>query len=515
MKAFRFRIFILMASISTAGVIIYSAWGVRQWTWIGLTIILCFVGAWLLTGWFARWYLSPLLRLFQFPPDDEEKTGSLAVDDPEIQKIPELLLLKDRFDYLASLSKKQTLDLQENVTQTEVALRTKADFVRNMSHILRTPIGTILGLSEALQEKGFPKEHQRELHTIYYTAYDLSQMIVNLLILAEMDYGMIQFDKQWIVLKEFVDQITTDFLTTMKHDLNEQPLEWGSSVPDRVFFDPHYLKQMLIALMQTAFKMRQEPSLRFSIYSDNEKTISFSIHLPKLLLTADELTHVFERFPPIVGKEDHRYHSSRAGLALIRELAKLQGGSSQITSKAEEGTHLGFTLPLDYDVDSEINVSSDSSTDDEEINVSEKETYTSEKSETNQADTSVLPDILIVEDDPGYQMALQASIPASQYTTRIARDGREALEQVRMALPDLVLMDLMMPDMDGYEAMRQLQKDPVTEKIPVVALTALATGEDHERVMRSGFKTHLSKPVTPKELRRVLERLLGTTDTSQ
>ena len=128
--------------------------------------------------------------------------------------------------------------------------------------------------------------------------------------------------------------------------------------------------------------------------------------------------------------------------------------------------------------------------------------------------TSSLLNILIVEDDPGYQMALQASLPIDRYTTRIANEGREALEQVRATPPDLILMDVMMPDMDGFEVMRQLQEDPETRNIPVVALTALATGEDHERIMASGFQTHLSKPVPIKELERVLERLLKLSETS-
>ncbi len=513
MKVFRFRLFILMAGISSAGVVIYSILGMWQPLPAGIAIVGCCIGAWLFTSWFSGWYLTPLLELLELP--SEEESDPITVDDPDIQKIPELLLLKDRFNYMASLSKKQSQEFQENVTQTEIALRTKADFVRNLSHILRTPIGTILGLSEALQATELSKEPENKLQTIYHTAYELSQMINNLLLLAEMDYGMIRFDKQWIVLKGFVEQIITNFFTTTKHDSDPLMPEWEGTIPGQIFYDSHYLKQMLLALIQVALKLQQGTSLKFSIRSNDEKDISFTIHDPALQLSPDELAHVFERFPTIVGMENHINHFTGVGLALVQELAELQGGAAQVTSEQGKGTHWGFTLPLDYDVVPEIQVPSESNVDSAKPVIVEEDTPVADMSGVSRLKAPALPDILIVEDDPGYQLTLQVSIPAGQYTTRVAKDGREALEQIDMSPPDLILMDLVMPDMDGYEAMRQLQADPATCNIPVVALTALATGEDHERIMKSGFKTHLSKPVPLKELRRVLEQLLGSSDTSQ
>ena len=241
MKAFRFRLFVLIVGVSSIGAVGYSVVGEWRGALAWIALIGCLLGVWLLTGRLADWVLSPLWRLFQNPA--EEEVGKSFAEDPDLQTMPELLELMERFHYLASLSKKQTQELQESETQAEVALRTKADFVRNISHFLRTPTGTILGLSESLQAQECSTEQREAFQTIHTTAYDLSQGIAQLLILAEIDYGMIRFDNQWIDLKAFVEQITTDFLAAIQAKTGWLTLQWEDPLPEKVFFDPRYLQK--------------------------------------------------------------------------------------------------------------------------------------------------------------------------------------------------------------------------------------------------------------------------------
>ncbi len=358
MQKFHFRLF-LLASGSALFALIglsrlmrpWSETSLGEWFQIGLLALGLFFCLWLGTRWLAHWCLSPIFSQFVLASENDDD----PIPEPSIPEVQELKFLRNHFKYMTSHLNAKEQELQEKHLQIEEAQSIKTNFVRNMSNELRTPINSVLGISEALMLQDLPEGPKQLVQIIYFSAHDLLQMTTNLLKLAEMDSGRIRNDPQWVEFQPLVNSVLREVLSTVDQALFRLETQWGERLPEQLFIDTLHFKQMLFTLLRTALKLTKGGTLTLSIHLKEVNFVSISLHDPGVQLSTDALRSVFERFHT-EGNQDGDIGIS---LALTRELAEFQGGSAEGESVSEEGTRFWFTLPLNQTLEMKSDWSAD------------------------------------------------------------------------------------------------------------------------------------------------------------
>ncbi len=567
MKAFRIRVFLTVVGILITGLLILGHF-VADDTNTGLVLgwmlgvgVIGGIGSWFLVGWLAEWYLGPLFQLFRKASANKE--GRIP-DEPEIRQVPELMFLRDHFNYMASTIHDQSHRLMEKALQTEKAQRIKTDFVRNMSHHLRTPLNTVLGASEVFQQQALPDEQRELAQVIHRGVHDLSQAVTNLLTLSEIDSAMIRTTPVWIDLQPEVEALLETICETVGVTRQRVVLRYGDQAPSQIFYDLRYFKQMLFTFVRILLRFSEKEPLIIVFEQHDENTFACSVQTSELQLTKEELQDVFDRFPKIGTQYNQQYPGLSINLALVQELAEFQGGGIHASRLPGGGCRFVFTLPLQFPAiepavaghsspsmprqpnleesslesinpEELLPPESRAALQDDEDSMEPEEGFDANQSQDEKAEaqavkspqeantnieeqpaTKAQPEtrawsVLIAEDDTGNQFIFKQYLehrPGKQYEVRFAKNGHEVMEHVKYKVPDLILMDIMMPQMGGVEATRLLQEDPLTQSIPIVAITSMATGADRETIMADAFSGFLSKPVMVEDFYRVLDQFL-------
>jgi CheY-like chemotaxis protein/anti-sigma regulatory factor (Ser/Thr protein kinase) len=260
--------------------------------------------------------------------------------------------------------------------------------------------------------------------------------------------------------------------------------------------DERRLRQILINLLNNAVKftpnggeVRLEVSLDLSV---EQPMLNFMIKDTGIGIAKEDLPKLFQSFVQVDSRLARRYEGTGLGLALVERLAKLHGGRVSVESKVGEGSCFSVHLPY-HPVSAIAATPTISSTTETEINQS-----SSIKSTL----------ILLVEDNPNNAQTISTYLEHKGYSLMSANNGEEAIEVINQRKPDLILMDVQMPIMDGFEATRQIRKNPDFAEIPIIALTALAMPGDRDRCFAAGMNDYLSKPIRMRQLTTMIEQNL-------
>ena len=367
---------------------------------------------------------------------------------------------------------------QELTTAKELAEesnRLKSAFLANMSHEIRTPLNAIVGFSGILASTEEEEEKQEYVSIIENNNTLLLQLISDILDLSKIEAGTLELNYSNIELNELMRELERGFLLRVKTDAVK--LEFVEPAgPCMVYTEKNRLSQLMINLVTNAIKFTEKGSIRFG-YEMRENELYFYVADTGCGIPKDKQQNIFGRFV----KLNSFAQGTGLGLSICKTLMDHMGGRIGVESEEGKGSTFWFTLPYKPAV----------------------------KEDKKQMPKDIQPvsiernklTILVAEDNAS-NYKLFESILKYDYHLIHAWDGMEAVEMFRKHNPQIVLMDINMPVMDGYEATREIRK--YSAKIPIIAVTAFAYASDEQKVMESGFDGYMPKPINAKLLKAQL-----------
>ena len=389
-------------------------------------------------------------------------------------------------------------ELQAANAALERASRLKDEFLANMSHELRTPLTGIMANAESLLDVrvGPLNEEQRDSATsIFDCGEHLTALITDVLDLAKVGSGNLALN---LATCDATD-ICEASLRMVRQPALKRRLDSALSVPDeKVEFiaDPRRFKQILVNLLSNSVKFTPDGG-KFGIDVRADRAthlLHFEVWDTGIGIPESQFEMLFEPFVQLDGSLTRHHEGTGLGLALVQSMAKLHGGSVRVDSVVGEGSRFTVTIPWTEPEDAEAAHGPEA-----------------KKPELPQATSGLL--IVLVDDNDEIAKVVGAQLRRRGHRVERAASGAEALARIPELKPDIVLMDVQMPEMDGLEVTRRLRahSDCEVAGVPIIALTGLAMEGDRERCLEAGADDYITKPVSIKTLDACLARLLGTT----
>ena len=399
----------------------------------------------------------------------------------------------------------RTAELNQLNVELEHANSAKDEFLANMSHELRTPLNSILGMSESLLEQRrdpLSDYQQRSLRAVESSGRHLLELINDILDLSKIEAGMLDFYPEILEVAE----ITRASLLFVKSQAMQKSINLmyaETRTVSKVYADPRRLKQILVNLLTNAVKFtpeRGQVTLQVEA-NEAEDLVQFSVIDNGIGIAPEDLEQLFQPFVQVQSKLNRHFEGTGLGLALVRKLTDLHGGSVQVESKAGSGSRFTINLPWREDiVEQQASLEADG-----------KPSTDKPADESGRPSEKVLKRglVLLAEDNKANILTIGDYLETHGYQLVVAHDGLEALARAEEHQPNIILMDIQMPALDGLEAMRRLRADQRFASTPIIALTALAMPGDRERCLEAGANEYMSKPVSLKTLAEKIQELLN------
>lgn len=422
-----------------------------------------------------------------------ERFADYAWDITE-RKQMESALAEER-NQLAKRVEERTADLSRANSNLARALRVKDEFLANMSHELRTPLNAILGLSESLGEQvagPLNEKQQKYLSTINESGHHLLALINDILDLAKIEAGQITLD----INKVDVNSVCQASLRMIKQLAQKKHQEVLFEIDEDLglmWADERRLKQMIVNLLSNAVKFTPELG-RIGLEVRGERSankVVITVWDTGIGIREQDLERLFRPFVQLDSGLAREATGTGLGLALVAQMARLHGGSVHAISHPGEGSRFIIQLPW------------------EPAMAGDMASHLRNTGKFRAVDPNgTRPTILLIEDTREVVMMLVDYLEMAGYKMVTAQDGIDGLAQAKLTHPDLILMDIQMPRMDGFEATQRLRSDPEFRDIPIIALTALAMPNDRQRCLDAGMDEYMSKPVNLKTLTKTIHKLL-------
>ncbi|MBD2429170.1 PAS domain-containing protein [Phormidium sp. FACHB-1136] len=407
-------------------------------------------------------------------------------------------------------------ELHRTNAELERATRLKDEFLANMSHELRTPLNAILGMTEGLQEEIFgplTERQQRSLNTIERSSSHLLSLINDILDLSKIEAGQVDLDFNAIS----VSLLCSASVTFVKQQAYKKRQQITTLIPDGLpdlYGDDRRLRQVLINLLTNAVKFTPEGghitlAANYIALAQNDVQAEIFIHpqanlgdtlgLLSISITdtgigirPEDAQRLFQPFVQVNTALNRQYEGTGLGLSLVKRLVEMHGGEVTLTSEVGSGSCFTVQLPI--------------------IALPNPDGSPAHFTESIKAEAPVDPTeaplILLAEDNEANLSTSSSYLEAKGYRLVIARNGLEAIDLATTTQPDLILMDIQMPHLDGLEAIRQIRQKPALATVPIITLTALAMPADRERCLEAGANHYLSKPIRLRQLSEIITTLL-------
>ena len=399
----------------------------------------------------------------------------------------------------------RTAELNRANVELEHANRTKDEFLANMSHELRTPLTSILGLSESLlehQRDPLSGYQEKSIQVIESSGRHLLELINDILDLSKIEAGKFDFYPQPISM----DEICRSSLSFIKSQATKKSIMvtyTNEASISQIYADPRRLKQVLVNLLSNAVKFTPERgNVTLLVTSElTQDLIQFSVIDNGIGISEQDLKRLFQPFVQVDSSLNRRHEGTGLGLALVQRLTDLHGGSVQVESEVGKGSR--FTVSLACKMDEIAKLESLKS---QTVSAARKQ---AEKKAADSKEPERRRVVLLAEDNMANVLTIGEYLKSHDHEVVVAHDGLEAIKLAETINPDVILMDIQMPVMNGLDAIAHLRHDSRFAFTPIVALTALAMSGDRERCLAAGANEYMSKPVSLKLLAETIHELLG------
>ena len=436
----------------------------------------------------------------------EERTKVLELQRDDIRKKNQAL-------------QQAQIEIRQKAEALEIASKYKSEFLANMSHELRTPLNSILALSELLASnkyKGLKKEEIEFAHVINSSGKDLLDLINDILDLSKVEAGKVKLDIEDLYMEDLEIFVKKSFtpLTDKKKIALKTKIAKG--MPDMIETDPQHALQIIKNLLSNAIKFTEKGSVTLSIHKPNKNVIftnsdltisncvAFEVIDTGIGIAEDQASMIFDAFQQADGTINRKFGGTGLGLTISRSISSLLGGEIHLKSVLGEGSTFTLYLPEKLDIPPDESLTGkpkEKSEPSKRVPITDPEyaipVIEIDKAEAKKAD-KVFENkkILIVDDDMRNVFVLTKILEDKKIKIVVGKDGRDGIEKLHKNTDtNLIIMDIMMPQMDGYEAMREIRKDPRYTTLPIIALTAKAMKGDREKCINAGANDYLSKPV--------------------
>ena len=383
----------------------------------------------------------------------------------------------------------QSRELQIAKTAAESANQAKSDFLANMSHELRTPLNAVLGYAQLLERDESLNEKQViAARTIHQSGAHLLALITDILDLSKIEAGKLELYPSPVDLRQFVRGLS-DMIRVRAEDKSLSFIcETSPDVPAVLLCDAHRMRQVLLNLIGNAIKFTGQGSVTLRISplcaGDDVAHLRFAVEDTGVGIPQDQLALIFQPFEQ-VGETERRAGGTGLGLSISRQLVGLMDGQIEVRSTVGQGSCFYFDLTLPV-------VAADRSP----VLARARQDVTGYLGQRRR--------VLIVDDIPANRSVLAETLTQLGFDTIEAADGLQGLEEARIALPDLILMDVRMPVMDGYESMQGIRQIEALRETPIIAVSASATEEVQRRCLAAGASAFLTKPVVRCDLMQMV-----------
>jgi signal transduction histidine kinase/HPt (histidine-containing phosphotransfer) domain-containing protein len=391
--------------------------------------------------------------------------------------------------------KKADDDLKHALRQVEDSLKIKEQFLANISHEIRTPMNAIVGFAALLESTGLSAEQQQYIHAIRASGENLLVLINDILDFSRNRSGKITLEKIPFGLKNVLDTVHEMLLPRALEKKLRFFFSLPGNIPHELLGDPTRLSQVLINLSGNAIKFTEkgEVEIRAELAEENEThlELKFTVRDTGIGIAEEKLNTIFQEFTQASNDTKRKYGGSGLGLAIVKQLVELQGGQVSVKSREGHGSTFTFTLRLEK--------------------LSPASLVSRHPHEKTYLPGFQGARILVVEDNKLNQMLVEKHLRNWNCRVDQAETGKEAISKLEQNEYDLVLMDLQLPELDGYATTRYIRKEMKGKKagVPILALTAHALDGEEEKCLASGMNGYLVKPFDPAKLNRLISGLLS------
>ncbi|MBK0402720.1 PAS domain S-box protein [Adhaeribacter sp. BT258] len=418
--------------------------------------------------------------------NDEGKVIGVVVvarDVTEQKRIAtELEAAKIAAEHATKIAEEAKAKAEKAALVAEDAVKTKQQFLSNMSHEIRTPMNAIVGFTKVVLKTELTEKQKEYLMAIKNSGDALIVLINDILDLAKVDAGKMTFEQIPFQLSASLSSMLHLFETKILEKNLKLEKQYDARIPEVLIGDPVRLHQIILNLVSNAVKFTSEGKITVGVKmvsEDAEKaTIKFSVTDTGIGIKPEKLGHIFDDFQQATSGTSRLYGGTGLGLAIVKNLVEPQGGTITVESTPGDGSTFSFTLTFQKTEDK-----------------AELELIPEVELESEFKDAR----ILVVEDIALNQLLMKTLLEDFGFKMDVAGNGRIALEMLNDCDYDLVLMDLQMPEMNGFDATKHIREE-MNCNVPIIALTADVTTVDVEKCKAVGMNDYISKPIDDKLL---------------
>lgn len=392
--------------------------------------------------------------------------------------------------------KKAEENISTALKKAEQATATRSQFLANMSHEIRTPLTAMLGFADALLDGSIPaKEKKSILRTIISNGEHLLALINDILDFSKIDAGALLIEKTSFSLLQAIDEIKSLLEPRAVEKGIHLRCEYEWPLPKVIQSDSLRLKQIFINLIGNAIKFTEKGSVWINVSFDKvTNVLSCNVKDSGIGLSESQIENLFKPFLQADPSTSRKFGGTGLGLSISHQLVQMLGGQIYVKSELNKGAHFWFEIPLPDVKESDLIHES----------LPMKEKITPKKSDEY---PTLKGKVLIAEDVRANQRLLEVILKKSGLELTFVENGIQALAATQKESFDLIILDMQMPEMDGYDTATQLRSEGYT--VPIVALTANAMREDIDKCIKSGCNIHLGKPFEKDKIFKTLEFYLS------
>lgn len=403
--------------------------------------------------------------------------------------------------YLFYQRKKTTQKILQAKIVAEQAKEAQEQFLANTSHEIRTPMNGIIGMTHHLMETSLSNQQKEYIAAIKDSSDNLLALINQLLDLSKIMAHKITFENKPFEIREIIKNLVRllEFRTQEKNIAVSIALD--EAIPFRIVGDAIRLKQILLNLVENAIKFTHKGSVKITVKiieeSDSALILNFMVEDTGIGIPESKLDLIFENFAQVNARTTRKYGGTGLGLPISKQLIEQQGGNIYVSSKLNIGSVFSFNLPF------------------KKVSTQTSHSDTNPLDFKNQipiADLNGLR-VLVVDDTKINQQVASLTLQKWNTLVFIANSAKEAYDLLHKGIVDIVLMDVSMPEIDGYEATKHIRANlpHPTCNVPIIAITAAAFVGDKEKCLAAGMNDYISKPFNPDVLLKAIIQLIPTT----